>query len=62
MSWATLFDATVLTVHHWTDRLFSFGTTREHSFSFESGQFAMIGVAESSTVGRWAATLRKSAG
>ncbi len=39
-----LFDATVLTVHHWTDRLFSFTTTREPSFRFQSGQFAMIGL------------------
>jgi ferredoxin--NADP+ reductase len=44
MSSAMLFDATVLTVHHWTDRLFSFTTTREPSFRFQSGQFAMIGL------------------
>ena len=44
MSTANLFDATVLTVHHWTDRLFSFTTTREPSFRFQSGQFAMIGL------------------
>lgn len=44
MSSPTLFDATVLTVHHWTDRLFSFTTTREASFRFESGQFTMIGL------------------
>jgi ferredoxin--NADP+ reductase len=35
---------TVLTVHHWTDRLFSFTTTRDPSFRFVSGQFAMIGL------------------
>ena len=34
----------VLTVHHWTDRLFSFTTTRDQSFRFENGQFAMIGL------------------
>ena len=39
-----LYEATVLTVHHWTDRLFSFTTTREPSFRFQSGQFAMIGL------------------
>ncbi|MCE9661683.1 MAG: ferredoxin--NADP reductase [Burkholderiales bacterium] len=41
---AALFDATVLAVHHWTDRLFSFTTTRESSFRFQSGQFTMIGL------------------
>lgn len=34
----------VLTVHHWTDRLFSFVCTRAASLRFESGQFAMIGL------------------
>lgn len=34
----------VLEVIHWTDKLFSFRTTRESSFRFESGQFAMIGL------------------
>ncbi len=36
---------TVLGVHHWTDRLFSFTTTRSASLRFENGQFAMIGIA-----------------
>ncbi len=35
---------TVLDVHHWTDRLFSFTTTRDMGFRFENGQFAMIGL------------------
>ena len=35
---------TVLGVHHWTDRLFSFTTTRDQSLRFENGQFAMIGL------------------
>ncbi|MBB2163615.1 ferredoxin--NADP reductase [Gluconacetobacter sp. 1b LMG 1731] len=35
---------TVLTVHHWTDRLFSFTTTRDAALRFENGQFAMIGI------------------
>lgn len=35
---------TVLEVHHWTDTLFSFKTTRDPSFRFENGQFAMIGL------------------
>ena len=34
----------VLGVHHWTDRLFSFTTTRDQSLRFENGQFAMIGL------------------
>jgi ferredoxin/flavodoxin---NADP+ reductase len=35
---------TVLSVHHWTDRLFSFRTTRNPAFRFQNGQFTMIGV------------------
>jgi NAD(P)H-flavin reductase len=34
----------VLSVHHWTETLFSFRTTRERSFRFTSGQFTMIGL------------------
>jgi ferredoxin/flavodoxin---NADP+ reductase len=34
----------VLTVHHWTDTLFSFTTTRDPALRFENGQFAMIGL------------------
>ncbi|MBN9064634.1 MAG: ferredoxin--NADP(+) reductase [Rhizobiales bacterium 65-9] len=34
----------VLSVHHWTDTLFSFTTTRAPSFRFANGQFAMIGL------------------
>ena len=34
----------VLTVHHWTDRLFSFTCTRDTAFRFGAGQFAMIGL------------------
>lgn len=34
----------VLSVHHWTDRLFSFTCTRDPSLRFENGQFAMIGI------------------
>ncbi|MGI4812036.1 MAG: ferredoxin--NADP reductase [Janthinobacterium lividum] len=34
----------VLSVHHWTDRLFSFTCTRDPSFRFENGQFAMVGL------------------
>jgi ferredoxin/flavodoxin---NADP+ reductase len=35
---------TVLSVHHWTDDLFSFTTTRTPSFRFENGQFVMLGL------------------
>jgi ferredoxin--NADP+ reductase len=35
---------TVLAVHHWTDTLFSFRTTRDPSFRFRNGEFAMIGL------------------
>jgi ferredoxin--NADP+ reductase len=35
---------TVNTVHHWTDRLFSFTTTRAPSLRFRSGEFVMIGL------------------
>ena len=34
----------VLSVHHYTDRLFKFRVTRPGSFRFESGQFVMIGM------------------
>ena len=37
-------EAKVLTVHHWTDRQFSFTTTRDPGFRFQSGQFTMIGL------------------
>ncbi|QMU57758.1 MAG: ferredoxin--NADP reductase [Boseongicola sp.] len=35
---------TVTEVHHWTDRLFSFRTTRPASLRFRSGEFVMIGL------------------
>jgi ferredoxin/flavodoxin---NADP+ reductase len=34
----------VTSVHHWTDRLFSFTMTRPQSFRFRSGEFVMIGL------------------
>jgi ferredoxin--NADP+ reductase len=34
----------VLSVHHWTDRLFSFTTTRDLSMRFSNGHFTMIGL------------------
>ncbi len=38
------FEARVLAVHHWTDRLFSFTTTRDDGFRFQAGQFVMLGL------------------
>ena len=34
----------VLSVHHWTDRLFSFTTTRDTAMRFSNGHFTMIGL------------------
>jgi ferredoxin--NADP+ reductase len=36
----------VLSVKHWTDRLFSFRIERPQSFRFRSGEFVMIGLQE----------------
>ncbi|MFV0275790.1 MAG: ferredoxin--NADP reductase, partial [Parahaliea sp.] len=41
---ATLLREQVTEVHHWTDRLFSFKTTRDHGFRFKNGYFTMIGL------------------
>jgi ferredoxin--NADP+ reductase len=35
---------TVTWVHHWSDRTFSFKTTRNQGFKFNAGEFAMIGL------------------
>jgi ferredoxin--NADP+ reductase len=34
----------VLSVHHWTDRLFTFKTTRDTALRFSNGHFTMIGL------------------
>lgn len=34
----------VLSVHHWTETLFSFTTTRDTSFRFKNGHFTMMGI------------------
>ena len=34
----------VLSVHHWTDKLFSFTTTRDPTLRFSNGHFTMIGL------------------
>ncbi|WP_142848898.1 ferredoxin--NADP reductase [Telmatospirillum sp. J64-1] len=41
---SNLREERVLSVHHWTDTLFSFTATRDPSFRFQNGQFAMIGL------------------
>jgi len=41
---SAFFDETVLSVHHWTDRLFSFTTTRDPTLRFSNGHFTMIGL------------------
>src|ERR1700712_5283138 len=37
-------EETVLSVHHWTDRLFTFKTTRDPALRFSNGHFTMIGL------------------
>lgn len=41
---SALSNETVTHVHHWTDSLFSFRTTRGPGLRFENGQFVMIGL------------------
>ena len=41
---AELLREQVTDVHHWTDTLFSFKTTRDPGFRFKSGHFTMIGL------------------
>jgi ferredoxin--NADP+ reductase len=41
---STIAREEVTHVHHWTESLFSFQTTRDSGFRFRNGQFAMIGL------------------
>jgi ferredoxin--NADP+ reductase len=41
---ASIFRERVLSLHHWTERQFSFTTTRDPAFRFLNGQFTMIGI------------------
>ena len=41
---ATILREQVTEVHHWTDTLFSFKTTRNPGFRFKNGHFTMIGL------------------
>lgn len=38
----------VLSVHHWTDKLFTFTTTRDPALRFSNGHFTMIGLKQES--------------
>ncbi|MFT4278958.1 MAG: ferredoxin--NADP reductase [Rhodopseudomonas sp.] len=41
---SNMMEERVLAVRHWTDRLFSFTTTRQAGFRFRNGQFTMTGI------------------
>ena len=41
---SAFYQERVLDVQHWTDTLFSFSTTRDPGFRFQSGQFTMMGL------------------
>ncbi|WP_220809493.1 ferredoxin--NADP reductase [Noviherbaspirillum aridicola] len=41
---SAMHEERVLSVHHWTDRLFSFTTTRDPALRFSNGHFTMIGL------------------
>ena len=40
----SLLKEKVLEIHHWTEKTFSFKTTRDMGFRFKNGEFAMIGL------------------
>jgi ferredoxin--NADP+ reductase len=41
---SAIHEETILSVHHWTDELFTFTTTRDVSLRFSNGHFTMIGL------------------
>lgn len=41
---SAFYEERVLSVHHWTDRLFTFTTTRDTAMRFSNGHFTMIGL------------------
>ena len=47
-----MYKETVTWVHHWTDKTFSFKITRNRSFRFINGEFAMIGLPAEEEGGR----------
>lgn len=44
-----MYQETVLSAEHYTDRLFSFKTTRPQGFRFRSGEFTMLGLEDEAT-------------
>jgi ferredoxin--NADP+ reductase len=44
MTMSAFNEERVLSVHHWTDRLFTFTTTRDAALRFSSGHFTMLGL------------------
>ena len=44
MPMSQLREERVTSVHHWTEDLFSFTTTRDPGFRFKNGHFTMIGI------------------
>jgi len=43
-------NETVIALHHWTDTLYSFRTTRSDNYRFTPGQYARLGLADTSHV------------
>src|SRR5690606_5309237 len=43
-SMSAFLEERVLSVHHWTDRLFTFTTTRDTASRFPTGHYTMIGL------------------
>ena len=41
---ASILREEVTAVHHWTDHLFSFKTTRNQGFRFKNGHFTIFGL------------------
>src|SRR3569623_701372 len=41
---SAILEEKVLSVHHWTDKLFTFKTTRDAALRFSNGHFTMIGL------------------
>ena len=46
---------TITAVHHWTDSLYSFKTTRPQEFRFTPGQYARLGLADDKGIMLWRA-------
>src|SRR5690242_6616574 len=55
---ANVYAEKVVSVTHYTDRLFSFRVTRPQSFRFRSGEFVMIGLLTNGRLTYYASTTR----